>query len=1701
MLHKTKNGGGSLKPFFILHIFIVLSFFSYQAQSYTSESTNSEKESFQDLILDQFSNSVNTELHARYPLSIEDLQELPGIGFNAFLNYPGDIGALTSDFVIDNYNLSDPRLQSIIRSFKPTHLRFNGGTPSNSMHNYSTLITRTNSASSAGQNNLTEHYFVEIDDIPQPTSPDLDYYVYEEGSFFRLRDFMRRDAETQDFDMDGTIDVPYSHLLTGLDSPAAILRRLSTRFAEGSQTSFDPDMGIYNVRFQNYLADFIDITMKDNISPVYVLKMFDPMNFVMDASIDGDPTNIQVSPILINRLGFTNYATADQGLQANFQLVRDRIKLDAKKEVRRQLIKYAYEYISHLSSTTVSSATFNAYMDDVENDALWSTNVSDMQANFSTEFEQIDDLDISFELGNELYTWWYYKFLPSNIFEYDMGAWSITDEKRTNADLYAEICVEAIASITTMFTEAKFGVVGSNRENNHGSCVWMDELESNADLMALDFAYILHYYAKYTADIDPSNALDPDNDDIPFILGEDNQNRVAEPVNHFFSRLDADDTGTDYLNQKSVWITESNTRELNEANTLIKETWFDLISKLNLMNQYLMRNSGDLSDLNSSAITNAGVLYNSSETAHLNIDILLSHTLYSNENNTALSITDNLDDPYNFWDLGLMHTIIGRLTENGNKSALPIVFTESPTATAIENTRFISPEGFHNGNQCHDGNGTVSDLLTNSPLVWGWQMLSDESSDCKSFKYLLVNSSNEECTLQGIDDYSEDNLDMFLFDFDGYSGTLTDLEITGNVIANIQDPDVFGQFLADGNLIYFTSSIDNLPAELDFSAGITMPPYSVIVLEGDPQSDNLSTELSTYFDFNEPTDYDILDGENVTFSGEDFDVLSNIEIANNGVLTINNGTTLRFAKDAGIIIKPGGRVNIEGGALLTSLNCNRLWQGITIEGDPTNMTQAWSTQGKVYFNSQSQIENAEIAFQIGSDDLDAGGFLLAENASFVNNVTDVSMQPYQRYNALGDEISNYTSFINCDFRTNDVLIDKSSPNAHISLRGVYGVDFTNCSFINSRSFEDEPFGENRGIGIRADFSTFFVNGNHLPEDGGPIATDARIEGLHRGILNSGFGSDFFRIRNMVFDQNYFGISSSVSTNSVLTNNHFYIPDNIEIGDEPFGAWFIDNNQFIIEENTFDGVGTETIDAFGLILDNCGGQSNLTRRNFYQDLFIGTGVRNDNRSDAGDGLQNKCNWYDNNSIDIYLSGDTEWKDLQGVDGSNSTTDIKELTNNRFSEDLPDCDLHDDFLIDDEYGSNSGSIAFTYYHLNDDNTNPDCPEAEGGDFRDDDVPPSFSGQAFNFFNLCEDQLDNVIVKPLPDLQTDFTEALGLQMGAENLLKTTVDGGDDDQLILEVQNTYANSSQWVRDLLVQNYPLSDDIMREAIMRATPMDPWHLTQVLLSNAPLSDGLTRFLEDSDVLSVFFMNFIFDANQNGNNNLRQLLELELAHRQEITYQAKRDWLMAIHAAGESDWQSQFGDLALAQDNDQALTYLTSSVLETDNVQAQNYINQLEDADLQTTWNLLINANETLSTAEQNTLMNRYLVEESDFGLALSKLNSESESILWPAFDLTYWMSRSTAANPFNATGVHNFEEGLQIFPNPGENAVYLTYDSQWADKGWIQIFDTQGRMIQSFKTNSSGIQEIQVKDWADGIYAVNLLYESLNVSTVKFIKQ
>ena len=142
--------------------------------------------------------------------------------------------------------------------------------------------------------------------------------------------------------------------------------------------------------------------------------------------------------------------------------------------------------------------------------------------------------------------------------------------------------------------------------------------------------------------------------------------------------------------------------------------------------------------------------------------------------------------------------------------------------------------------------------------------------------------------------------------------------------------------------------------------------------------------------------------ETCNFSNTTLPINSNVEwnkfrIINQPVV-INSGATLRitsevrFNKNVTITVNRGGKLIIDGGTL-TNACTGELWQGVFVEGNPNDSTQADSMQGVVELINGAEIQNAECGINVGLEKLGiapemcvAGvGIVRATNASFINN--------------------------------------------------------------------------------------------------------------------------------------------------------------------------------------------------------------------------------------------------------------------------------------------------------------------------------------------------------------------------------------------------------------------------------------------------------------------------------------------------------------------------------------------------------------------------------------------------------------------------------------------------------------------------------------------------------------------------------------------
>jgi hypothetical protein len=77
---------------------------------------------------------------------------------------------------------------------------------------------------------------------------------------------------------------------------------------------------------------------------------------------------------------------------------------------------------------------------------------------------------------------------------------------------------------------------------------------------------------------------------------------------------------------------------------------------------------------------------------------------------------------------------------------------------------------------------------------------------------------------------------------------------------------------------------------------------------------------------------------------------------------------------------------------------------------------------------------------------------------------------------------------------------------------------------------------------------------------------------------------------------------------------------------------------------------------------------------------------------------------------------------------------------------------------------------------------------------------------------------------------------------------------------------------------------------------------------------------------------------------------------------------------------------------------------------------------------------------------------------------------------------------------------LQLFPNPTENTLNLKLSNQPIQE--IVVFDLQGRVIfQENKSGASSNSQIDVSDFSNGVYIIQVMSTHGNVSSSKFIKK
>jgi hypothetical protein len=292
------------------------------------------------------------------------------------------------------------------------------------------------------------------------------------------------------------------------------------------------------------------------------------------------------------------------------------------------------------------------------------------------------------------------------------------------------------------------------------------------------------------------------------------------------------------------------------------------------------------------------------------------------------------------------------------------------------------------------------------------------------------------------------------------------------------------------------------------------------------------------------------------------------------VMTVTG--TLHCAPSARIIVRPGGKLVVDGGTLTTACDAE-MWPGITVLGHP-DKRQIAQNQGSMELRNGAVIEHARCGITLGADEddtLHTGGILSATDASFCNCARAINFRPYAY--SLGPICcqSNRSSCTRCTFvvdSSNRFSQNNATFNEHILLQDVLSVKFYGCSLFNIGLG-----GNSQNCGIRALGATFGLLDDCLPSD--PNCPNA----LARRSLVSGF---FQGVR--VAGEAKVGGTSVINT--VFRNNNY-------------GAWFQDCLPVTIRRCRFQldslPFAFSRPGVFGVYLSGCDGAE------FQADTFIRT----------------------------------------------------------------------------------------------------------------------------------------------------------------------------------------------------------------------------------------------------------------------------------------------------------------------------------------------------------------------------------------------------------------------------------------------------------------------------------------------------------------
>ncbi len=383
--------------------------------------------------------------------------------------------------------------------------------------------------------------------------------------------------------------------------------------------------------------------------------------------------------------------------------------------------------------------------------------------------------------------------------------------------------------------------------------------------------------------------------------------------------------------------------------------------------------------------------------------------------------------------------------------------------------------------------------------------------------------------------------------------------------------------------------------------------------------------------------------------------LVNADLVIDSLATLTITDTLHIADSSSIIVRPGGKLIVNGGTL-TSACDGEMWQGIIVEGNPS-LPQYAQLQGSVILNNAT-IENARNAISTRGADSNAvyehtGGIIQATNTTFRNNRRSAEFLEYE--NHYGSNVTDNTShFIRCTFTVDDDNLFASNGTSfleHVSLWRVRGVKFLGCTFRNETSGSST-----RGTGIlsiEAGFSAKRVCPQLSNSDpcgcfnsGNDTVRRCSFTGFSEAVHAANtLGAYNITLDNCDFAYNSAGVSLYAADNARVSFCDFALGDSLSV----LGLLLSRCSGFTVEGNSFHKHSLSYPYPTGILCDSTGTAENIIRLNSFTGLYTACNAVGNNGAIpkvTPSGLQYQCNSFSGNSYDILVNPSSSIRFYQG-----------------------------------------------------------------------------------------------------------------------------------------------------------------------------------------------------------------------------------------------------------------------------------------------------------------------------------------------------------------------------------------------------------------------------------------------------------------------